>query len=105
MSLGIFNRLWTLLEDRCKELDFSLATEDTPATSNFPGVSADTIKKWSNLQLELDTAMKYSGVVSDLLAYTSVSVEDVSKCAYYQNIVEELESAKKHTKDLVHTFI
>ena len=102
MSLGIFNRLWTLLENQCKQLDFTLVTESTPSTNSFPGVSADTINKWSNLQSELDTVIKYAGVVSVLLAYTSVSVEDLSECDFHKSLVEELEAAERRTKDLVH---
>lgn len=101
LSLGIFNRLWTLLEKRCKELDFSLAIEGASA-SGFSGDSADMLTKWSNLQLEVKTSIQYADVISDLLTYSSVTVDDVTASPFHNSLVAELESAHRRRKDLVH---
>lgn len=90
------------MEDRCKELDFSLVTTTAASTSSFLGASADTLTKWSNFKLELETAIKYAEVVSDLLAYTTVAVEDVSNSDFHKSLVEELGAAQRRTKDLVY---
>ncbi len=71
LSLGVFNRLWTLLENSCKELDFSLATDGSSAAS-FPGAGADVFTKWSNIKIEYRTSEQYKKVVSDLLTYTQL---------------------------------
>ena len=93
------------MEDQCKELDFTLVTENAASTSSFQGASADTLTKWSNLKLELQTAIKYMEVVSDLLAYTTVAVEDVTNSTFHKSLVEELEATQRRTKDLVHTWL
>ena len=96
LSLGIFNRLWTLLEEQCKELDFSLATESATSASSFRNGSADTRTRWSNLDL------KYTEVISDLITYTTVAVEDVVSNTFYSSLKEELEATKRRIKDVVH---
>ncbi len=101
LSLGIFNRLWTLLEKRCKELDFSLAIEGASAGS-LPGDSMDMQTRWSNLQLEVKTSIQYVGVISDLLTYSTVTVDDVTVSPFRDSLVAKLESAKRKRKELVH---
>ena len=100
LSLGIFNRLWTLLEKRCKELDFSLAVENASAGSFLD--SADLQTKWSNLQSEVKTSVQYADVISDLLTYSTVTVDDVTASPFHNSLVTELESAQRRRKDLVH---
>ena len=100
LSLGIFDRRWTLLEQCCKELDFSLATDGSSATS-FPGASADLLTNLSNLKLEFSTSAQYKKVISDLLTYITISTEDVSADLYHKSLVDELEAVKRRTKDLV----
>ncbi len=93
LSLGIFNRLWTLLEKRCKELDFSLTIEGASAGS-LPGDSTDMQTRWSNLQLEVKTSIQYADVISDVLTYSTVTVDDVTASPFRDSLVAELESAK-----------
>ena len=102
LSLGIFNRLWTLLEEQCKELDFSLATESVTSASSFCNGSADTLTRWSNLKLELEADLKYTEVISDLITYTTVAVEDIVSNTFYSSLKEELEATKRRIKDMVH---
>ena len=101
LSLGIFNRLWTLLEKRCKELDFCLTIEGASAGS-LPGDSTDMQTRWSNLQLEVKTSIQYADVISDLLTYSTVTVDDVTASPFRDSLVAELESAKRKRKELVH---
>ena len=88
------------MENSCKELDFSLATEGSSANS-FRGASTDNLKKLSNLKLELKTSTQYTEIISDLLTYTAISAEDVSTNLFYKSLVDDFEVAQKRTKDLV----
>ncbi len=100
LSLGIFNRLWTLLEKRCKEIDFSLAIEGA-SVGSFPDDSADKLTKWSNLQSEVKTSVQYAAVIADLLTYSTVTVDDFTASQFHSSLVAELESAQRRRKDLV----
>lgn len=89
------------METHCKQLDFSLATEGA-STSSFQGDSSDSLTKWSTLKLELRTSVKYAEVVSDLLTYATISLEDVTGSQLHKSLLDELEAVKMRTKDLVH---
>ena len=91
---------YTLLEKRCKELDFSVAIEGASAGS-FQSDSADMLTKWSNLQLEVKTSVQYAEVISDLLTYSTLTVDDVTTSPLHQSLVTELDTAKRKKKDLV----
>lgn len=88
------------MEDKCKELDFSLVTESA-ATSRFQGASVESLTKWSNVKLELQTAVKYTEVVSDLLAYHTVAVEDTTSSSFHKSLLDELKASQRRTKELV----
>ena len=47
----------------------------------------------------------YMEVVSDLLVYTMVAIEDVTNSTFHKSLVEELEATQRRTKDLVHTWL
>lgn len=94
--------MWTLLVERCKELDFSLATGSAASASSIHCVSPDTLAKWSNLKLELEAAIKYAEVISDLVTYTTVALEDITTSSFRKSLIDELEGARKKIKDLVH---
>lgn len=89
------------MENRCKELDFSLATEGALASS-FQGASADMLTKWANLKLEVKTSQQYIEVISDLLIYSTISVDNFTSCPIHQSLVDEREATQRMTKDLVH---
>lgn len=99
LSLGIFNRLWTLLENCCKDLT-SYWPQKSLATS-FVGATVDTLAKLSNLKLELKTSTQYSEVISDLLMYATISTDDVSTSPFLKSLSDELAQADQRTKDLV----
>jgi len=58
--------------------------------------------RWSNLQLEVKTSIQYADVISDLLTYSTVTVDDVTASPFCDSLVAELESAKRKRKELVH---
>ncbi len=68
LSLGIFNRLWKLLENSCQELDFKRSLEISSASHSVGGHCND-IHKLSSLRAEIEVQKKYGSVLSDMLTY------------------------------------
>ncbi len=62
LSLGIFNRIWKLLENSCQELDFKRSSEVCGASH-----SDSNIQKLSSVKIEVQK--KYGSVLSEMLTY------------------------------------
>ena len=103
LSLGIYNRLWLLLEESCKELDFILATSSSGSVSGVSCCDHDDLHKLSNLKLELDTDRKYSEHISELLTYYTLTSDDLSSNVY-ASLKTELEATNKRIKNKVTIF-
>ncbi len=103
LSLGIYNRLWLLLEESCKELDFILATSSSGSVSGVISCDHDDLHKLSNMKLELDTDRKYSEHISELLTYYTLTSDDLSSNVY-TSLKTELEATNKRIKDKVTNF-
>ena len=106
LSLGIFNRLWLLLEEQCKELDFSLATKSAGSLRALHSSDDDDLHTLSKLKLELDTDTKYSEHISELVTYYTLTSNDISS-NFYTSLKAEVEAMKKGIKDKVinHMFV
>ena len=78
-----------------------MALEGASAGS-FLGDNADVLTKWSNLQLEVKASVQYAEVISDLLTYSTLTVDDVTTSPFHKSLVAELEAAQRRRKDLVH---
>ena len=53
-SLGIYNCLWVLLEEQCKGLDFSLATERVRSFNVIHDPNAADLHKLLRMKSELE---------------------------------------------------
>ncbi len=83
MSLGIFKRLWNLLEDACGELDFKPAIAYVDTASNSPFDIA-TLKKLSLMRIELDTQRNYANVVTEMITFYTLTVDDASDMCEFE---------------------
>ena len=79
LSLGIFNHLWTLLEEACTELDLRLATE----LRGIPGLSGVTFARYSiplerlsQLKSRLVSQTCHAELLEQLATYMSLSLPD-----------------------------
>ncbi len=97
LSLGIFDRLWTLLENSCKEADFRLAVD-----SNSGSASTSSFHKLSVLKLESQTLADYSRLVSEMHTYATLSA--VSDPAILNNLQIELCTTQKRMQDIYDIF-
>lgn len=93
--------MWTLLEDHCKELDFTLATESATSASSFRDGSTASLTKLSQLKVALEADLKYAQVITDLITYTAVAVEDLSSDIFFGSLKVELATTQMRIKDVV----
>ena len=93
--------MWTLLEDHCKELDFTLATESTTLASSFRDGSTARLTKLSQLKVALEADLKYAQVITDLITYTAVTIEDLSDDIFFGSLKVELATTQMRIKDVV----
>ena len=94
LSLGIYNRLWTLLEEACHELDFEVATCDIPTSSSDPSTSS--FKQLSLLNVELETQKNEAIVLSEMLTFSTLTMED----PYNSHIYESFDDLAKIQKTI-----
>ena len=103
LSLGIFNRLYDLLEDACEQLDLELAEKSN--TAAFGGASfqryAELLQQLRQLQGEQTAASEKLKVLSQLLTYLLVSVTDPNGSLAVTRLRQELASTQQHLTSLV----
>ncbi len=90
LSLGIFNRIWNLLEDNCQELDFKCSLE---VSGNASVSDCEHLRKLSSLKAEIEVETKYSSVLSEMITYTMLS-SDLSTTS---ELLESLEAKLDET--------
>lgn len=71
MSLGIFNRLWSLLEDACIELDFLSGCSGNDFT-----LQASTFQRRSLLKMELECQRNFEKLMNQMLTYAILTIPD-----------------------------
>ncbi len=64
LSLGIFNRLWKLLENSCQELDFKRSLEISNASHSVGGHCND-LHKLSSVRAEIEVQKKYGSALGN----------------------------------------
>lgn len=99
MSLGIYNRLWTLLEEACHNLDFKLASCDASASD---GASSNSgFSQLSLLRVELEAQKNLAAVLSEMLTFTALTVEDPCSNPVYASLKEEVDKVQQLICDKV----
>lgn len=102
LSLGIYNRLWSLLEEDCTELDLKLAASSPGAVSG--GVSfqqySSRLKDRASLKAKLETQQSYAMLAEQLTTFLSLSNGEESETL--QTLRGEAAAARKKANDMVH---
>ena len=104
LSLEIFNRLWKLLEEACRELDFRLAVEHEGSVSDSHSMSSSSFKRLSLLKMELETQDKYANLITEMMTYSTLSV-DSGNSDILDSFRAELTVAQKGIHDTVYYLI
>lgn len=92
MSLGIFNRLWSLLEDACIELDFL-----SGCSANDFTLHTSTFQKRSLRIMELDSQRNLENLLTEMLTYAILTIDDEES-----EVIKDLKrevAAVQHTTD------
>lgn len=80
ISLGIYDRLWELLEGACTELDLLLAKHtSTGGIGNSFDEYVASLKKREQLQASLHTAEQWVTMLDQLVTYFSLYVPNASQ--------------------------
>ena len=75
ISLGIFLRLFTLLEDACHELDVSVALQPIPGSAGPSFVQyADALQQQSTLPDDIDTFNEQISCLEQIFTLTLVTL-------------------------------
>lgn len=104
LSLGIFNRLWTLLEAACQELDFKIALENASSgsTGDTNAISVSMVRKLTLMKFERDTLQKMADVTSEMFTYSSLIAEDPSTDSACQSLSKDVSTAMKTVANKVY---
>ena len=104
LSLGIFNRLWTLLEEACTELDLRLAEE----SHGLPGTGGSTfnqysvlLEKMSSIKVQLESQTSHTRVLEQLAVYLSLSVPNPESSEPLKAIRREAGVARQKADQMV----
>ena len=69
ISLGIFDRLWELLEDACNEIDISIVKQREVHDTGTFGVYAKALNEVLELREKIKLLHQHAEVIGDMLAY------------------------------------
>ena len=105
LSLGLFNRLWTLLEEACTELGLRLASRRKPW---FPVTCGSTfnqysvlLEKMSSIKLQLESKTSHTRVLEQLAVYISLSVPNPESSEPLKAIRREAGVARQKVDQIV----
>ena len=106
ISLGIFFRLFTLLEDECHELDVchSSQLQGSAAGSSFRAFVA-AMKRQAELRDNINRVATQIAGLEQLLTLALVSLPPNTPpvTSFTQQLVEEVTARKKKKNEMVHT--
>lgn len=104
LSLGIFNRLWTLLEEACTELDLRLAEE----SCGFPGTGGSTFNQYSvlleqmsSLKVQLKSQTSHAEVLEHLAVFMSLSLPNAETNELLKAVRREAGVAREKADQMV----
>lgn len=102
LTLGIYNRLWSLLEDACAELDLRLAASGDSGEGGLSySLYSSRLKQRSELQSQLQTQLGYASVAEQLATYLSMSLPNPESNQTLQGLLKEAAAARKKADEMV----
>ena len=101
LSLGIFNRLFSLLEADCQQLDLQLAARETGIGGASFQEYAQLLSQFTRLQQEHSEERDKRNFHSQLLSYLLVSVPSPQQSTTVQNVQAEVEQCQRRLSAMV----
>ena len=105
ISLGVFNRLFDLLETACQELDLDLATKNQRAGGSSFQQYAELLKELSELKEETKLQADKTKIQSQLLSYLLVIIPAPEQSPTIVLLRQEIGKMQKNITDLVNLTI
>ena len=103
LSLGIFNRLWNLLEDACKQLDIKLAEANLGSGtggSTFQQYST-ALQQHSSLKSQLQSRKEQVTMLEQLNTFLTLSLPDPESSALVHGVRSEATTARRIVDQMV----
>lgn len=106
LSLGIFDRLWNLLEQACTELDLHLASittteENGNSDSRTFDRYAASLRRLSELKNRLDAEKQTTTLLDQLTTFFSITLVDASTNSSLQRLRSQAMKAWEAVHDTV----
>ena len=103
MSLGIYNRLWSLLGNACNELDLKLAES---SQENITSHSTYTqyvglIRRKSELQTEMDDKNNYIIVMTEMVTFASITLPDAEQSSMLEELRKDADDTHTSLNNMV----
>ena len=102
MSLGIFNRLFNLLEEECRLLDLELASRESEGVGGVTFQEyVQALKHLAHLKDELQAAQQKSTLYAQLSTHFLLTLPGAEQNHIVRQIQEEGSAAKRELATLV----
>ena len=103
ITLGIFYRLWSLLEGECHQLDLELATRTAPQSMDRTSFNeySSTIKELSQQKEKKMELENYTTTLSTAIAHVATEVQNPNSNPLLSQLQEEVTSVTRKIQDFV----
>lgn len=95
ISLGIFDRLWDLLENACTELDLTLAKDREGMEGNTYECYCQALREAERLKEKLKVEQQHSRVLSELITYLALHLPNPATDPSLRKAIKEASDLKK----------
>ena len=103
MSLGIFNRLFNLLEEECQRLDLAMAAKQSG--EGLGGASFQrhiaALKQLSHLKEQHEVEQQKANLLTQLATYLSLTVPEPQQNLTVQRLRQEASAAQRGLANMV----
>lgn len=107
LSLGIYNRIWSLFTGACTELDLKLvdainASEPGPSSSSSTHDHfSSSLQKMSLLEMEVDTQRNYAAVLDEMVTYSLLTLPNAQTSTHVRQLRKSAEASHKTLENMV----
>ena len=101
ITLGIFNRLFDLLERKCQELDLALASQQVAQGGETFNRYIAALKRHGDLEEELENQEHRIVTFVELLSYLMVTVPEPLENGVVQGVIENKDAAEMERDAMV----
>lgn len=103
ITLGIFYRLWCLLEEECHQLDLQLAQQvaSSPLDKELFSHYTELLKQLSELEREKPKLIQYTEGLNNAVAHLALHLTNAQSNPLLQALQSEALTASKKLEDMV----